>query len=443
MMVAVMNTAGAFPARYWNQGSVEHWENLSGERYHEEHEVKAHACAKCFMACGRLTRLKKGRHKDLQLEGPEYETIYSFGGLCMITEMEEVAYLNDLADRLGMDTITAAFNAVVEAYTALFEGAVINFSAWNVADAIKPLTETLTNSAPLIFAGLSVALAFRAGLFNIGAQGQLTIGAIVGCYIGFAWNLPWGIHMLVAVAGGFIGGALWGSIAGVLKAKAGAHEVIVTIMLNYIALYTLSYVLKQSWMQVPGTGVPESPDVKDTAEFFLILGSQYRLHVGFIFALLAAYLVWWLLERSTLGFEYRAVGANPHAARTAGINVSAAIIGVFVIAGGLAGLAGANQVLGTEHRLGMGIAGNIGFDAITVALLGKSKPLGVVLAGILLGGLRAGASVMQGRTGTPVDIVLVVQSLIVLFLAAPPLVRKIFRMDRKKKPAGAPAPAAA
>jgi simple sugar transport system permease protein len=342
-----------------------------------------------------------------------------------------------------MDTITAAFNAVVEAYTALFEGAVINFSAWNVADAIKPLTETLTNSAPLIFAGLSVALAFRAGLFNIGAQGQLTIGAIVSCYIGFAWSLPWGIHMLVAVAGGFIGGALWGSIAGVLKAKAGAHEVIVTIMLNYIALYTLSYVLKQSWMQVPGTGVPESPDVKDTAEFFLILGSQYRLHVGFIFALLAAYLVWWLLERSTLGFEYRAVGANPHAARTAGINVSAAIIGVFVIAGGLAGLAGANQVLGTEHRLGMGIAGNIGFDAITVALLGKSKPLGVVLAGILLGGLRAGASVMQGRTGTPVDIVLVVQSLIVLFLAAPPLVRKIFRMDRKKKSAGAAAPAAA
>lgn len=336
-----------------------------------------------------------------------------------------------------MDTISAAYSAVVNAYIALFEGSVINFSAWNVADAIKPLTETLTNSAPLIFAGLSVALAFRAGLFNIGAQGQLTIGAIVACYIGFAWDLPWGIHMLAAVAGGIIGGALWGGIAGVLKARTGAHEVIVTIMLNYIAFYTLSWVLKQSWMQEPGSGVPQSPDVADSASFFLLLGSKYRLHFGFVLALLAAWFVWWLLECSTWGFQIRAVGANPHAARTAGISVSTAIIGVFLIAGGLAGLAGTNQVLGTEGRLGMGIAGTIGFDAITVALLGKSKPLGVVLAGILLGGLRAGASVMQGRTGTPVDIVLVVQSLIVLFLAAPPLVRKIFGLNRTRKQAKA------
>lgn len=342
-----------------------------------------------------------------------------------------------------MDLISASWTAVTQAYRALFEGSLINFSAWNVPDAIRPFTETLTFSAPLIFAGLSVALGFRAGVFNIGAQGQLTIGAIVGGYFGFALSLPPVIHMIVAVIGGIIGGALWGGIAGFLKARYGAHEVIVTIMLNYIALYVLSYTLKQAFFQVPGSGVPQSPNVADSARFFLLLGSRYRLHFGFILALLAALFVWWLLERSTLGFEYRAVGANPNAARTAGINVAVAITGVFIVAGALAGMAGINQVLGTERRLGMGIAGTIGFDAITVALLGKSKPLGVVFAGILLGGLRAGASTMQARTGTPVEIVLVVQSLIVLFLAAPPLVRKIFRMDRKNKRVPATSTAAA
>ncbi|MGV1003262.1 MAG: ABC transporter permease [Candidatus Nanopelagicales bacterium] len=341
------------------------------------------------------------------------------------------------------DLISASWTAVTQAYRALFEGSLINFSAWNIPDAIRPFTETLTFSAPLIFAGLSVALGFRAGVFNIGAQGQLILGAVVGGYLGFAMQLPSVIHMLVAVAGGIVGGAIWGGIAGTLKAKFGAHEVIVTIMLNYIALYVLSYLLKQSFFQVPGSGVPQSPNVHESARFFLLLGSRYRLHFGFILALIAAAFVWWLLERSTLGFEYRAVGANPHAARTAGINVPMAVIGVFIVAGALAGLAGINQVLGTERRLGMGIAGTIGFDAITVALLGKSKPLGVVLAGILLGGLRAGASTMQARTGTPVEIVLVVQSLIVLFLAAPPLVRKIFRMDRKKKRVPATTTAAA
>jgi ABC-type uncharacterized transport system permease subunit len=333
-----------------------------------------------------------------------------------------------------MDAISAAWDAVWEAYKALFSGSVIDFGAYTVADALKPFTETLYTATSLIFAGLAVALPFRAGLFNIGAQGQLIVGAIVAGYIGFTFDMPLPLHLLVAILGGMMGGALWGSIVGMLKAGTGAHEVIVTIMLNYVAIYLLQYLLSLDAFQREGRDDPLSPPVMESARLPEILGSEYRLNLGFLLALLAAWFFWWLLERSTIGFEFRAVGANPHAARTAGINVKRAITGVMVVAGALAGLAGMNQILGgsTEYALGNGIAGDIGFDAITVALLGKSTPVGVVLAGILMGGLRAGGSTMQAATGTPIDIVLVVQSLIVLFIAAPPLVRKIFRLRAPK-----------
>ena len=329
-----------------------------------------------------------------------------------------------------MDTLSAAWDAIWSAYKALFSGSLINFGAYTFTGAIKPFTETLYTSTSLIFAGLAVALPFRAGLFNIGAQGQLIIGAIIAGYIGFTFDLPLPIHLIVAILGGLIGGALWGGIAGLLKAGTGAHEVIVTIMLNWIAIYLLQYLLTLDAFQRPGRDDPLSAPVASSARLPRILGDDYRLNLGFLLALLAAGFIWWLLERSTIGFEFRAVGANPSAARTAGINVQRAITGVMIVAGGMAGLAGMNQILGgsTEYALGNGIAGDIGFDAITVALLGKSKPGGVVAAGILMGGLRAGGSTMQAATGTPIDIVLVVQSLIVLFIAAPPLVRKIFRL---------------
>ena len=335
-----------------------------------------------------------------------------------------------------MDTISAAWSAVASAYKALWSGSVINFSAYTVKDALKPLTETLYTSTSLIFAGLAVALPFRAGLFNIGAQGQLITGAIAAGYIGFTWSLPFPVHLIVAIVAAIIAGAIWAGIAGLLKARTGAHEVIVTIMLNWIAIYLLQYLLTLDAFQRPGRDDPLSPPVATTARLPKLLGDDYRLNFGFILALLAAWFIWWLLERSTIGFEFRAVGANPNAARTAGINVKAAVTGVMVVAGAMAGLAGMNQILGgaTEYSLGNGIAGDIGFDAITVALLGRSSPIGVVLAGILMGGLRAGGSAMQAQTGTPIDIVLVVQSLIVLFIAAPPLVRKIFRL---KAPAAA------
>ena len=329
-----------------------------------------------------------------------------------------------------MDTLSAAWTAVSEAYRALFSGAVIDFGAYTVADALRPLTETLYVSTSLIFAGLAVALPFRAGLFNIGAQGQLILGAILAGYVGFAFAMPFPLHLVVAILAGIVGGAIWGGIAGLLKSQTGAHEVIVTIMLNWIAIYLLQFLLTTDAFQRPGRDDPLSPAVATTARLPKILGEDYRLNLGFLLALGAAALVWWLLERTTVGFEFRTVGANPNAARTAGIDVKRVLFTVMLFAGGLAGMAGMNQVLGgaTEYALGDGIAGEIGFDAITVALLGRSNPIGVVFAGILMGGLRAGGSQMQAATSTPIDIVLVVQSLIVLFIAAPPLVRRIFRL---------------
>ena len=326
------------------------------------------------------------------------------------------------------DFFSTLGRAVGGAYSALFQGAVYDFGAQTFQRAIRPLTETMTVSVPLIFAGLGLGIGFRAGLFNIGAQGQIILGAVFGGYIGFAWHLPPGLHLLLALIGATLGGAIWASIAGVLKARTGAHEVIVTIMLNNIALYLVAYLLTLKAFQRPGSTNPISPFVDKSAEYPLLLGIGFRLHAGFLLALAAAVGVWWLMDRSTLGFTFRAVGANPHAARTAGMSVNGAYIWVMAIAGALAGLGGSAQILGTERVLTAGVAASFGFDAITVALLGRSKPLGTVLAGLLFGALRAGGFAMQARTGTPIDVVLVVQSLIVLLIAAPPLVRSIFRL---------------
>ena len=326
------------------------------------------------------------------------------------------------------DLLTAAWDSVGGAYAALFQGAVVDFGASTLTAAVRPLTESLVFAAPLIAAGLAVGLAFRAGLFNIGAEGQIILGAIGAAYVGFTWQLPVVVHLVAAVVAAVALGGLWGGIPGFLKARTGAHEVITTIMLNYIARFLLAYLLSTTAFQREGRNDPISPQVADTAELPLLLGGWSRLHLGLLLALLAAAAVWWLLNRSTLGFRVRAVGANPAAARTAGIKVGSMTFAAMALAGGLAGLAGAFQILGTEKALTGGISAGVGFDAITVALLGRGHPVGIVGAGLLFGALRAGGVTMQARTGTPIDIVLVVQSLIVLFIAAPPLVRALFRV---------------
>jgi general nucleoside transport system permease protein len=317
------------------------------------------------------------------------------------------------------DGLSAAIETVADTYWALLDG------AFGSGDAIA---STLERAAPLACAGLGVTLAFRVGLFNIGAQGQLIMGAICAAYVGFTWDLPIGLHLIVAVVAGMIGGAIWGGVVGLLKAQTGAHEVIVTIMLNYVALSILLWLLTLNAFQLPGSNNPKSPIVDSDARFPDLLG----VHSGVYVALLAAVVVWWLLSRSTIGFEMRAVGANPDAARTAGISISKAYILAMLVAGLLAGLAGTEQINGHEDPLTDGIAGSLGFDAITVALLGRATPSGTVFAAILFGALSSGGRQMQAATGTSLDLTTVLQALIVLFVAAPALVRSVFRIRERE-----------
>lgn len=328
------------------------------------------------------------------------------------------------------DTFVAIWNSVAGAYSALFQGAIYNFRRPEFLTGIRPLTETLTFATPLIAAGLGVALAFRVGMFNIGGRGQMLVAAAAAGYVGFAFELPWGVHLIVALIAGLAAGAIWAGIAGLLKARTGAHEVIVTIMLNYVALYLVMWMLNTpGLLQAPGSNNPTTPAMRETAVFPDLLGPGYNLHAGFLLSIAAVVVVWWLLERSSLGFRFRAVGENPHAARVAGINVKSMYVYAMLFSGALLGLAGVDQALGTVTTgFSSGIDAGIGFDAITVALLGRSTPVGVLIAGILFGAFKAGGFSMQAAEGIPVDIVLVVQSLIVLFIAAPPLVRAIFRL---------------
>jgi simple sugar transport system permease protein len=341
--------------------------------------------------------------------------------------------------------IGQAWDAAIGAYVAMFEGAIFNphtvgalfqqkslataFSDGTVSAVFNPLSETAVNATPLILAGLSVAIAFRAGLFNIGSTSQFIGGAMVGTWLGFGVSLPPVIHLIVCLLGAFAGGAAMGGIVGVLKAVTGAHEVIVTIMLNYIMGYLLAYLLGSSaLLQRPGRTDLISPVIAGDAHLPLLAGTHLRINAGFLLALACAAGVWWLMSRSTIGFEFRTVGANPNAARTAGMSVARTWILVMLIAGGLSGLAASTVILGTDFSLNFQSAGTYGIDAITVALLGRARPGGVVLAALLFGALHAGAPLMQAATSTPVDIVQVIQALIVMFVAAPPLIRAMYRL---------------
>jgi len=329
------------------------------------------------------------------------------------------------------DTFSRAWHAVSTAYIALFEGSVFDphiSSHASVWQALNPLSETLLNATPLILAGLAVGLAFRAGLFNIGVQGQLIIGVVFAGYAGFAWNLPAGVHLVVALVAGLVGGALWGGLAGWLKSRTGAHEVITTIMLNYVAYYLLGYLLSLDGFKRSGSNQAISRIVDSNARLPKLFPSPLRVHAGIIMALLAAAIVGWLLTRSRIGFQLRAVGANQNAARTAGMNVGRNYTVTLLLSGALAGLAGCSQILGTNTAVTQDIDAGIGFTGITVALLGRASPGATVLAGLLFGAFQAGGVTMQSRTGTPIDLVTVLQSIIVLFIAAPALIRSAFRL---------------
>jgi ABC-type uncharacterized transport system permease subunit len=331
----------------------------------------------------------------------------------------------------GSDPLEAArltFLGIRDAFTALFVGSV---------GSPRALSETLFAATPLILAGLAVAVGFQAGLFNIGVNGQMMIGGMAALWVGFTLDLPAIVLLPLALVAAIVGGAFWAGIAGFLKAKTGAHEVITTIMLNFIALFLVDYFLKSSLFQQAGRNDPISRAANAGAQFPRLIG-DYRLNIGFLIALTAVAVVWWIMYRTTLGFEFRAVGLNPDAGRYAGMNVARVYISVMAVSGALAGLAGANQILGLEPYRGItNFAGNIGFDAIALALLGRSHPVGVLFAGLLFGALKAGGREMQGAAGVPIDLVLVLQALIIVMIAAPELVRAIYRIKTPEKEAGA------
>ena len=315
--------------------------------------------------------------------------------------------------------LSSAAGAVTRAYGALIRGSLGSTGA---------LSETLVASTVLILTGLAVTIPLRAGLFNIGGEGQVIAGGLAGGYVGFAVEgLPLIVHLPLAVAAAMVGGALVGWIPGVLKARTGAHEVISTIMLNNTLNFVAIWLLTTALFQVPGRADPISRNVLDTARMPRPF-TGLRVDVGIVLALLIALLVMWLLDRSTIGFELNAVGANPSAATASGMDVGRVTIRAMTFAGIAGGIAGSALILGVQGRITPGFSAGLGFDGITVALLGRGTVGGTVAAGLLLGALKAGGRAMQARSGTALDLVVVIQAFIIVFVAAPGLVRALFRV---------------
>lgn len=294
------------------------------------------------------------------------------------------------------------------------------------------IIDTLTTSTPYIFAGLAVALAFKCGLFNIGAEGQLAVGAVSAAFVGYiGTGLPGPVHLLFTLGAGLLGGMVWGAIPGALKAFRGAHEVIITIMLNYVALQTVQYLLGGPLKERAGV-IARTPLIGEGARLpFLFEGTEWQIHSGFLLALLAAVLVYVFLKRTTWGFEIRTVGANPNAARYAGMNVGRSMVLAMALSGLLAGAAGAVEVTGVTYRHELGFGSGYGFDSIAIALLGRTHPFGVVGAALLFGGLKSGATQMQFNTQISGSIISVVQGLVLLFVAADVIIVWLYRLQIK------------
>ena len=332
---------------------------------------------------------------------------------------------------VAWQTYAALFTGAFGSYTKI-QAALASGDSLAIRRAFFPFFESLVQATPFIFGGLAVAVGFRVGLFNIGAEGQIFIGALAGAWAGYYFKgLPSIIHVPLAMICGALGGAIWGFVPGFLKAKTGAHEVINTIMMNYVAFRFSEFMLRGP-MKDPEEYTPKTPMIEESAKLYQFFPDPIRFHMGFFIALGVAFLVYWLLFKTTWGFELRTVGSNPNAARYAGMNNVAATIIAMSISGALAGLAGANEILGVNYRLVPAFSSGYGFDSIALALLGKNHPLGVVLSGLLFGFLRSGARQMQLSADIPIDIISILQALILAFIAAPAIIRTIYRLKEPK-----------
>jgi len=313
----------------------------------------------------------------------------------------------------------------VQGYIALWNG---------IFGDTYAIGETIRQISPYILAGLAVAFAFRTGLFNIGVEGQLIVGWFAAAYVGIAFELPKIIHLPLALIAAAVAGALWGLVPGILKATLRVHEVIVTIMMNYIALHVVNALIKS----ISG-GSFKTDKIHPTAslrsEFLSNLTDFSTLHYGILIALSMVVVMWFILEKTKTGYELKSVGFNDQASKYAGMNVNKNIVLSMVISGAFAGLAGAMEALGTFGNMSItgGFTG-IGFDGIAVALLGANTPLGVIFGATLLGSLKYGANNMPNAANIPVEIVSIIIALIIFFVASGYIIRvAINRMSKKKE----------
>ncbi len=378
-------------------------------------------------------------------------TALLFGAIVIVlTDFVSLAKLG--TDPLG--AIGGALGGVIAGYGAMLTGAfgdparilaaLETGSAADIATAIRPLTETLVAATPLILAGLAVAISFRAGMFNIGVDGQLMIGALGATITAFVLQgqVPGFVILLVSIAVGVVTGAFWGFVPGFLKARTGAHEVITTIMLNYVAAQVVFFALRSPTLRAPGSTAPISKPMSTFVDIPLILDlPAIRLDYGFVIALLMAGAVSFLLFRTTKGYELRAAGFSLTAARYAGMSAGGSIMLAMALSGALAGLAGSFMVIGTVGQLSLDLSGGIGFTAIALALLAGLRPIGVVLAALLFGALTSGGKLMGIESGIPFDLLVFIMALVIMFVAAPNLIRSMWRIkpDRHEPELAIPA----
>ncbi len=388
-----------------------------------------------------VKRRKRGFWKIIEIPVLAIVTGLIIGAIIIAVTSETVyaAFATGFWKGLG-----AAFKEIGTAYWALFIGsigdparivaALKGGNPVEIRSAINPILESLVQATPYIFAGLACALGFRAGLFNIGVEGQLFMGAAAATFVGYSiTGLPAYIHMPLAFLAGALGGALWGMVPGILKVTTGGNEVINCIMMNYIAYRVTTWLLTGP-MTRPGTGgMPISPIIQKTAEIPQFFEAPIRFHLGFFIALAFAALVYWVLFKTTWGFNLRTVGNNPRAAKYAGMSIAKTTILGMAASGALAGMAGGNEILAINRSMAIGLSSGYGFDSIALALLGNSHPIGVVFAALLFGILKNGATKMMVVSAIPIDIVTIIQALIIIFVAAPAIIRSIYHLRKPKE----------
>jgi simple sugar transport system permease protein len=383
----------------------------------------------------------------------------------ILTDFENLSKIgtDPLKALLSIDTVEGktvfggAVGGVINAYSALLTGAFGDperfktafetGTAKDIATAIRPITETLVSATPYIFCGLAVAISFRAGMFNIGGNGQILLGALAASMvvIGLNGKVASPILLILGMIGATAAGAFWGFIPGFLKARTGAHEVITTIMMNYIAALVVFFSLQGTgnWLRAPGSTSPISKPMAPMTDVPTIITlPNIRLDYGFVVALLMAVAVSWLLFRTTKGFELRASGFNPTAARYAGMSAGGSMMLAMALSGGLAGMAGGFVVVGTVGQLSPDIHGNVGFNAIALALLAGLRPSGVVMAALLFGAMTNGGKLMGVQSGIPFDLLSFIMALVIMFVAAPGLIRGIWRLRQPSSAGPIPGPTA-